>query len=787
MRSVVPPSRISKLALAVSAAPFLLVNPFNVHAQVLEEVSVTAQKRVESAQDVPISINAIASEDLAVTGAGNLEGLSESIPNIDIADSPGVTRVVIRGLGSGSGNAGFEQSVGMFIDGIYASRAALFQVPFLDLSRIEVLKGPQGVLFGKNSIAGGLSLISNRPTDSFEAEVSAAYDFEYRSHELTGIVSGPVADNLYGRLAVLSSTDESYMDNPLLDKGVPTSDVSAVRGTLLWDASESTEVLLKVESSKIEELGSNWQVEADYTPGSLPYILENNPGFTPSTPVQQITAAVYHQARLAGEDFTFDDASYINDIQHMDQDADNVTFQLTHDLNGYELVYLFGYGAYDRHQISDQDFTALPVVRLATSEDFEQQSHEFRISSPGGQTVDYIAGLYYLDREFREEKTQDTLGLVPTLASSIISSYPETSTSYAAFGQATWNISDSLRASLGLRYSSEEKEAANTKLIAQYQTEQSLLAVDPQKYGLLNALFNRSDFTYDDQLDETSLDPAFNLQWNYSALGMAYISWTKASKAGGFNASETGGDIDNFQFDPEYARSLEVGLKTEFLDGRARLNAALFRTAFDDLQVGAFDPTVNGFVVTNAAKALSQGLEMEGLFAATDELTLGGSFAYLNAEYQDFTAGCPNNGLEAAKLDCYQDPNGPAGRLVQDLDGERLDNAPELTASLFADYATIVLEDLMLGTRFDTSYKDETSLDFSQDSNLMAEDYWKLNLRLSLGPVDDKWKLALSMFNLTDEQPTTFAGQAFLLPGVYWKNLGRGREVQLSATYRFGQ
>lgn len=786
MRSVQNPSRINKLARATSAASLLLASSLT-QAQMLEEVIVTAQKRAESAQDVPISINAITDKQLEMSGAGNMEGLSDTIPNVDIADSPGVTRVVIRGLGSGSGNAGFEQSVGMFIDGIYASRAALFQAPFLDLERVEVLKGPQGVLFGKNSIAGGLSLVSKKPTETFEAEVSAAYDFEYESHEVKGIVSGPLSDKVYGRLALLSSEDESYMDNELLGTGVPSNEVSAARGTLLWDASESTEVLLKLETSSIEERGSSWQVEADYSPGTLPYRIENDPSFSPGSQAEALSAAIYNASKAAGEDFVYNDDSYIDDLQEMEQDADNVTFQVTQDLNGHELVYLFGYGAYDREQVSDQDFTAAPVVQVDREEEFEQISHELRISSPGGQTLDYIAGLYYLSRDFEENKKQHLFGFFPGLSSSSDSYYEEKSTSYSAFGQITWNINDVLRANFGLRYSKEEKEATHSNFLTGYKTSESLIDTEPGKYGLLNALFNRSNFAYEDDTDESNLDPAFNVQWDYSSSGMAYFSWTKASKAGGFNASETSGDLDLFSFDPEEAESIEIGIKSDFLDGRARLNASIFRTEFEDLQVGAFDPSVNGFVVTNAAKAISQGVELEGLIAVTETLTLGGNVAYLNAEYQDFIAGCPNNSVEAAKLSCYQDPDGAPGRLIQDLDGKALDNAPEWTASLFADYSKPVFDNLVAGVRVDASYKDETSLDFSQDSHLVEEDYWKVNLRLSLESYEDTWSVALSVFNLTDEQPTTFGGQGFLSPGVYWKNRGRGREVELSATYRFGQ
>jgi len=781
-----PASRLHLPIVATCVATVALAGPVTAGAQALEEVIVTAQKRVESAQDVPIAIHAISGEQLRVTGAGNLEGLSDSIPNVDVADSPGLTRVVIRGLGSGTGNAGFEQSVGMFVDGIYASRAALFQSPFLDLERIEVLKGPQGVLFGKNSIAGALSLVSNRPTDMFEGEVTGAYDFEYGSRETTGFVSGPLRDNLAGRLALRASEDADYMDDQLLDDGVPDTDTGVIRGMLQWDATDTTRVLLKLESSKFKEHGTNWQVFADDSPGTFPWLLDNDPAYVPPTPNLALGAAVYRQARLAGEDFAYDDDSFINEAEDLQQDADTLTFEVTRDLYDQELVYLFGYGEYDREQLADQDFTAVAVAATGRDENFEQSSHELRIASPQGQVLDYIAGLYYLDRELRIDTVQDGMGFNPALAFSSDAAYEETATSWAAFGQLTWNITDSLRSSLGLRYSEEDKDATSAWLNRVFQSDASLAEQDPAKYALIENLLNRRDFSYGDERNEDKLDPAFSVQWGFSDAGMAYISWVQASKAGGFNTNEGSGDIALFSFDPEQAESVEVGVKMDLLDGRARLNMAVFHTVFDDLQVGAFDPAVNSFVVRNAAQARSQGVELESLYALGKGFTLGGNAAYLEAQYRDFTASCPANQVQAARLDCYPNPDGPATNLVQDLDGVQMDNAPEVTAALFADYTVPVTAGLLLGGRLDATYKDETSLDFSQDENLFANDYWRYNLRLSLASMAGNWNTAFTVFNLTDEQPPNFGGQEFLLPGVYWQNRGRGREVELSVTWRFG-
>ena len=786
MKSEIFPAVLRPLAMVLAAGTLSLpLAPLSL-AQSLEEVIVTAQKRAESAQDVPISITAISGEQLAISGAANLESLSDSIPNVDISDSPGVNRVVIRGLGSGTGNVGFEQSVGLFVDGIYASRAALFQAPFLDLERVEVLKGPQGVLFGKNSVAGALSLISNRPTDILEGHISARHELEHGSQRLTGVVSGPLTERISGRLAAQWSEQDAYMRSAALNTEVPTADTSVMRGMLRWDATDTTEVMLKLETSKLEERGTNWQVVADYSPGTLPSSLETNPGFQPGTPIGQISAGIYRQTRAAGEDFRLDNRSHINLNEYLDQDSDTATVEIKQQLGDYELTYIGGYGEYRRDQYADFDFTAVNLADRLREEDFEQLSHELRIASPQGQTLSFIAGLYYLDRKLEVATLQNLFGAVPLLSVTSDSVYREDSTTWSAFGQVTWEIRPSLRLNAGLRYSRDDKDAASEYLTLAYQGDARLADVDPGRYALIGALLNYRDFAYSDDRSEENVDPAASLQWDFSDQGMFYLSWVKASKAGGFNASESAGDITQFGFEPETAYSVELGVKTDWLDGRARVNAAVFRTDFDDLQVGAFDPSVNNFVISNAAKAVSQGVELEGLVAASETVTLGANVAYLQAEYRDFSAGCPNNPVQAAGLACYPNPRPGAANLIQDLDGVQVDNAPEWTGSMFADYSAPVGARLIFNARLDASFKGETSLDFSQDENLFEDEYWKLNLRLGLASAEDTWEAALSLFNITDEQPTTFAGQAFLQPGVYWKNRGRGREVELSVTYRFG-
>ena len=782
---------LTAIGLSVIAAPASAQSA-------LEEIIVTAQKRSQSVQDVPISIQVVSGADIQKAGAVDFETLSDSLPNVDISTVPGIKKITVRGLGSGAGSPSFEQSVGLYLDGIYASRVDLFQDPFLDIERIEVLKGPQGVLLGKNSIAGALAIHSAKPTDTFEGYVTGGYEFEHESYQGTAVISGPLSDTVSGRLAIKQSSIGAYLDNGSTGPDAGETESTNVRASLTWNVSDTTEIYLKAESSDFEDIGSPYQIEADFSAGTVPSLYRaGGPGavLPANSGANPLTVPIFFGSLAGGEDFVLDNTTYTNDFTGVDQESENFTFQVSHDIGEHELVYLFGYAGFDRLSINDNDFSASSTLSIEDGREFSQTSHELRIVSPKGNAIEYIAGLYYLDRDFDRANSTHAFGnFIPPafpvdISATSLGNYSEESTSLAAFGQLTWNISDSVRASVGGRYSEEDKTASNGETRFDYRTTTELATGTPAQqfkdFLLTNVFrFGPGTWSYQRSIKEDSFDPSVNVQWDVNDDTMAYASWTKATKAGGFDASEGVNNPDAFIYDPEEATGIELGVKMELLDGRARLNAAIFHTEFEDLQVSSFDPTANGgngaFVTSNAGKATSQGIEIDGLFAVSDKLTVGGSVAFLKAEYDEFFTGCAINHVEAAKLNCVQ--IGTA--VVQDLAGFQLENAPEFTGTLFAEYMTNI-GSMYAGARLAANHKSETTLDPSQDSNLIEDAYTKVNLNFTLAEADDRWSVSLGVFNLTDEQPTTFGGQAFLLPGAYFKNRSRGREIKATATYRF--
>ncbi|MEZ5573824.1 MAG: TonB-dependent receptor [Halioglobus sp.] len=614
-------SEQSSTSAAVLGA-LLMLGTAPLHAAQLEEVVVTAQKRVESLQDVPISVNAISGEMIRNNGMQNMEDLAVMVPNLNVSDSPGVNYIVIRVSGVAPVPSHLS-SRSALIDGIYAARAAMFQAPFLDLERVEVLRGPQGVLFGKNSIAGAVSVITAKPTEEFEAEISSTYEFEYQGTEFTGLVSGPVTDSLYGRLVAKTAEGGAYVDNRTTNDTYPRTNADVVRGIVVWEATESTSVMLKVESSDYKEKGTSYQISARDYAAPLP------PG-----PGGFLAEALLTGMEQGGEDFTLNDKNFQNDVNRLRQNSSNYTWEVSQGVGEFDLTYLGSYSEYSRKGFADMDNSVVDFLKWNTREDFEQYTHELRITSPSGEKLDYVAGLFYVDRQLKLPDNPLDVN-APVIRSTGTIDYKEDSTSWSAFAQGTWSFTDTVRATLGLRYSSESKDAQAAQVIYQYESDQPL--TDPLALAILKDEFGSVNYSNKGNRGENNLDPTFNVQWDFSGSAMAYFTWARASKSGGFNSSDRSGT--NFEYGDENAENVEVGLKSDFLEGAARLNLAVFHTQYDDLQVSSFNGT--SFEVGNAGKATSQGVELDALYAVSSEWTLGTNLAYLDATYDEFDSSCP--------------------------------------------------------------------------------------------------------------------------------------------------
>jgi iron complex outermembrane recepter protein len=835
------------MALAVAATQLgSFYAPVAAAQPMLEEVVVTARKRTESLMDSPISVVAVQGESLDQQGITNLEQLSSQVPGLKIGRTAQTSSIFIRGIGSGATSTSFEQSAGMYVDGVYQSRSRAFTQTLVDLDRIEVLRGPQGILFGKNTIAGAIKVETASPVvgDPFEATFTVDVEPEYSSARGTAVLSGSVSDTVALRGAFRYQETDGYVENNLRNADEQEKEDTLARVSLVWEPTETIGVVAKLSTVEMEGRGKeivNTIVDTSYLedPGNLgvtSYIgtiaALAVPGYEESSGSKEYESWVGNEGYLPGG----------TDVEKIE--SDQLSLKVEWDIGSYQLSSLTGYTDFVFAQDHDLDFHGGNVVHGDGSEENELWSQEFRISSSFDGPINFLAGIYYEDQElksggstFSDGTLNGVFGKLPAsalspalppipleqfgfnslwngtllslqdpgfapLAGSEVSSIFRTgegrvtqdTETIAIFAEFTWDLTDSLTLEIGGRYSEDTKEVfkaialgrggpgGNEILIASDGSLTEAGQNDPQNSALVAAIWGGLLSTYPHEQDlkreEDHFDPSARLLWNPTEDTMIFASYVEGYKSGGFNRSPDTANSDGTpgpgsEFEDEQATSYELGIRSTLMDGRARLGATLFYTEVEDLQVTSFNGL--SFLVGNAAEMTSQGVELEGQIAATDGLTLGVSLAYLKAEYDSF---------EGAKCTLAQTA-ATEGTCRQDLSGETTPNAPEWSASLYADYRRPLGEGVELQLRADGGYKSEFYLDAGLDDNALQDDYFKINARIGIASMSGSWELALYGRNLTDETTYSFAGDPPLSAGITAGWIEEPRIVGLQGIYRF--
>ncbi len=703
-------------------------------AQKLEEVVVTAQKRAESLQGVPISVSVTSGEQLDDFSIGGIAELSRSIPNVTIGQNATQDSITIRGIGSGA-NHGFEQSVGTFIDGVYFGRGRSSRSPFLDVERVEVLKGPQGVLFGKNTIAGALNITTRKPTDEFEASIEAEYFDGYGSVGGTGVISGPITDKLRGRLVAKYYEADGFIDNRATGDDDPEIEENVFRGALGWDISERLTLDLKAEVSTYDVDGRHLQMRAGG---------RHRPSFESVDP--------NYEEKL---DFHRSVNNPVFGLASDDTDAENFTATLNYDFDTSRLVAITAFTGYEY----DNNVPASWVANLDTAskrydEEHDQFSQELRLESIGDGSIDYILGVFYQTEEIDHvqnfdfdtaQAIADGFPLPPFVGRTQFDLTQDTD-SYAAFGQITWHATDRLRATLGLRYTSDEKDLDFTRTTT----------------GTLPF----PTYSLSDSRKDSDTTPSFNVQYDLGDDTMIYASFSQGFKSGGFDF-ESGED-----FEEETVDAWEVGVKSTLADGSVELNASYFRSEFSDLQVAAWNGTA--FETGNAAEATTEGLEVDGRWQITDSLMLWAAAAYLDAKYDNF----PGATCTAAQ----QDALGPT--CTQDLSGKDLQFSPEFSGTLNLEYYHVFGSGLELTAVVRLDYSDAyyTALDLDPISE--QDSYTKVNARVQLAG-EGGWSVALVGKNLTDEKTTMWVNDVPFFRTAFFAAVDPSRNIGIQARYEF--
>lgn len=797
--------QISKLAIAIASVS-LLYTGLSAHGAdnngqaVLLEIVVTAQKREESLADVPISITVIDNQRMAAANINKIADITEFVPNLSMTETGISTQLYVRGIGSGN-NQAFEQSVGQYIDGIYYGRQQLIRAPFLDLQRVEVLRGPQGILFGKNSIAGALNLVSAKPTDELEVQFNVLYEFESEQQEVTAVVSGPLSDNFRARLAYRGYEEEGYVQNTFLNRDEPQRDEDALRVTLDWDINDRLYASLKVEHDTFDTAGR--QIE----------IIRDDPNLFPAgaTPIAGLNfAQILGAFGQPAMDSRLDYRRQANVDEFSDTELDNITLTVTYELGDNTLTFLAAIVDYEFSELCDCDYSPASIFEVGLKEEFEQFSQEIRLSSPTGEDFEWTLGAYYQTTEMESEENidipLDSLFNILAVTSpdpnvQALAAIPGTtafrrndqeSDAWAVFAQGTWRIADNFRLTLGARYTKEDKDAFREMNILDTATQQ--ITLNPFAPLVYLGAFN----LHTEQLagiqvapgvflpghsltgsrSETSFTPLLNLQWDVSDNTMLYASATSGFKAGGFDARAN--NPFSFEFEEEETTAFEIGSRSLLANGALELNIALFFTDYDALQISQFDGTL-GFNVGNAQNTEVKGLEIDGRWAISDKLTMSYAYAYLDFEFTDFING-----------NCYnrQIPDGPVvnGVPLCIYTGSSGKYTPENSLSLSFDYFQGLGNGLEFIASLSLNYVGSQNVHDNLDPNFNRDSYTKVNLKLGLQ--NDNWSVALIGKNLSDEDILTYAGNMPVSATTFGTNsfygfVARPRQVALEAGYRF--
>ena len=698
----------------------------------LGEIIVTATKRNETQLRAPVSVTALSGADIAHMGTTSLSDLDVRIPNLRVSESIAFPAVTMRGVGSGTGTSAFDQTVSVFNDGVYAARSRQFLLPFFDVDHIEVLRGPQGAIVGKNTSAGAIVIVSAQPTQDLSGSLDAAYNFTLRQSTATGVLSGPIGGGFGFRIAgQYDQMDRGYLYNTATGTHDPRSKAGIVRGILSY-ADGGFDARLKLEYSKRNLRGGFLQAAAP-----------NNPAY-----------ALDYQRDTGGGGDEFDRLENFNASLNMTWDAGDLTVSS-----------ISGFSWYDSLVGLDPDGIRAALVYANIGEDYRQYSQELRFATRPGEPLELVSGIYY------QQYTQHARRWVRAYLSGGGYSirFDQKDEAVSAFAELLWNVSPTLRLRGGGRYTYESKAATYSQLNG------------PNAYLGQGAYSPGQPF--DARLSEGLFDPSVVLQWEPSSRLMAYVSFTRGSKGGAFQGDVSSVLRESYEIGPERATSYEIGTKFRFWDNRGRLGITLFNTRYSALQLAEIDPNITDrvvFAVRNAGKAVSRGVEVEGALRLTEWLTLNASGAYLDAHYTDYPAG-----------DCApgQTPDDAAAGTCN-YNGRSLPFAPKWNGNMSADVRIPVTGDWNVIGNANVQYSSRSHTNTTNDPRSVQNSYAKLDL--TLGLQNDHWRIALLARNVTDKLTQSWttltppaAGPGGLGQDVRLYKVDQPRTVAVQVGYRF--
>ena len=713
---------------------------------VLEEVIVTATKRTESLMDVPISIAVFGAESIRQTGVQQLKEIAEFIPNVSISSATDFTSTVsIRGVGSNSRNIGFDARVGVYLDGVYLGQSPALNQELLDLERVEVLRGPQGTLFGKNTVAGAINLISKKPENGFFGSVGVEIG-NFNSRQYSASINVPFSDKVLFKVAANQQERDGYIDNQFNGDLLNEQDALSARAQLRVLFSDSLEANLSFDTLQSDR--------NSYAGEAITDVL-----------------GLFLNSEAPGRNEVVHDLTTVED-----RDINGAALTFDWDIgNDYALKSITGYRDTEINYRNDVDYSSLDVVTLDYTDAYETITQEIQLISPEDD-FQYVAGLYYYDQDastvrlpavgvdaasvFAVVLPPPARPLAPFLFSpGVLSTIGDVkTTSFAAFFNASYHFSDVWRLDFGFRYSNEDKDVDWT------------VANNGVAPG-----FRIANGTVVDSRTDTDFSPMVSLNYAVSPNMNAYIKYSSGYKSGGYNLDFlTQNQLDaGIEFDKETVDSYELGLKGEVLDRRLRFAVTAFLSNYDDYQVQQFVDLGGGATalsIRNAAKVDTSGLEAELTYLPMKRLLLSAAVGFLDAEFDEF-------------------PGGGSGG--SDVSGNKLPGASDYSISLSGQYnypvpsfnseLVLRLDYSFRDGFFNTSDNEKTRTLFSGDTVAFGyvENISSLNGRIGFESDDGTWSAYIWGRNLTDEDDFTGTGRDFLGTLRYFYDVPRTYGIDL--------
>jgi iron complex outermembrane receptor protein len=689
-----------------------------------DDIIVTAQKREQNVQDVPIAVSVLNADTLADNHVTDVMDLNALAPGLQIKtdDNAANPKIFIRGIGLNDFNPNTAGAVALYSDGVYIGSPLAQMSQFFDLDRVEVLRGPQGTLYGRNTTGGAINLISRRPTQSWEGDANFEAG-EFGSMSIDGGVGGPLVDNLLAfRVAAIYTVDDGYTTNRLTGHEGNNADRGSVRASLLWTPANNFEALFQARYARSQG-GSIWAYNRSLLPATPEATGPDGfcaPGFYTSGQCTDLGGYANTSSDLYAGDY------------HLEGQDEVETYGgsaiLTWDLGAVSLISVTGYDHAARDDVEDTDAGPTDIITARYRAQQWAASEELRLQSNGDGPATWVLGVYFAHDDlstnsyydvFRVANTGDPLD-APVLAGLGIGvfawPFSQETDSYAAFGQLDYALTDRLTATIGLRYSSDEKTF----------DYQSLYSVQPDTAPDLPAFIDLHD---NDTF--SSVSGRLGLQYALSDDINLYASYNRGYKSGGFFGGQTVDPATVVPYDDEVVNAYEIGVKTELFDRRLRANFAAFHYDYQDLQVYTLvvspDPpflTIQQF--TNASNATVSGVEAELSASPAEGLDLSLTAAYLEATYEDFSSE------------------------GDDYSGNTLPNAPELSLTASAQY-----EWPAFGGRAraqgDVSYRSKVFYDTRNVERLSDPERTFVNARLGWTTPDEHLEVGIFGRNLFDE------------------------------------